>query len=344
MEDPGSLWPQSDSLSVEVTTRCNSSCSHCFVRARGPRRSSLSPDLVQTIVREGYEAGYRDLHITGGEPLLWDGLLGIFEYAFALGYQTAFLNTNGTFLTGEVSRRFATYSGLAVSVSLQGPRRLHDCMRGTGSYDRALKGIYNAINAGLPVYIFTTVCRSLIPDLPRFAEGLFRALPDIKQLSLIQLIRVPEDVFDLSKEVLSPDNFLRLVRMISLLNVYGLKVGILNNPLATVASRVLGMPRVPRSFPLYRPGSIMVTAEKRVTLAHSTTDDFGIYDPGTLLRIINSAEYGRAVSRDRPICINCVYSDLCGMEEMVRPSEWYRDMCPQVPYCKRVLAKASSYG
>ena len=344
MEDQGSLSPQSECLSVEVTTHCNSSCSHCFVRARGQRKSSLAPHLVQTLVREGYEAGYRHLHVTGGEPLLWDGLLRIFDYAFALGYQTAFLNTNGTLLTGKASRKLATYSGLAISVSLQGPRRLHDCIRGKGSYDHALTGIDNAMSAGLPVQIFTTVTRSLLPGLPRFAEGLFLTLPDIKRLTFIQLIRVPGDVFDLSREVLSPDDFLRLVGIVSLLNLYGLKVDILNNPLAAVASRVLGVPAVPSSPPLYRPGSVMITAQKRITLAHSTRDDFGIYEPGILSKIMNSASYCLAVSQDRLICSKCVYSRFCSVEGMVRPSEWYRDMFPQVPYCRRVLAKASSYG
>ena len=340
----GSLWPKCDRLSVEVTTHCNGSCSHCFVRARGSRRSSLAPDLVRTMVRDGYEAGYRHVHITGGEPLLWDGLLDIFDYAFALGYQTAFLNTNGTLLTGEVSRKLAGYSGLAVSVSLQGPRRRHDLIRGKGSYDRALKGINKALNAGLPVHIFTTVSRGLISDLPRFAEGLFVTFSSIEQLTFIQLIRVPEDVFDLSKEVLSPDDFLRLIRMISLLNLYGLKVDLLNNPLAAVASRVLKMPWVSRSPPLYWPGSVMITAERRITLAHSTSNHFGIYKPGILPKIISSKDYCCAVSRDRLVCRNCVYSRICRIEGMVRPSEWYRDMFPQVPYCKRVLAKASSYG
>lgn len=344
MENRASHWPQGDCLSVEVTTRCNSSCPHCFVRARGLQRSSLAPNVVQTMVREGYEAGYRHLHVTGGEPLLWDGLLGIFDYAFALGYQTAFLNTNGTLLTGKVSRKLAAYGGLAISVSLQGPRRLHDCIRGKGSYDHALTGIDNAMSAGLPVQIFTTVSRSLLPDLPRFAEKLFIALPDIKRLTFIQLIRVPGDVFDLSREVLSPDDFLRLVGIVSLLNLFGLKVGILNNPLARVASRVLGVPAVPPSHPLYRPGSIMITAQKRITLAHSTTDDFGVYKPGIFSKIMNSADYCRAVSKDRLICSKCVYFRFCSVEGMVRPSEWYRDMFPQVPYCRRVLAKASSYG
>jgi MoaA/NifB/PqqE/SkfB family radical SAM enzyme len=271
-------------------------------------------------------------------------LLGIFDDAFALGYQTALLNTNGTLLRAEVSRKLSAYRGLAVSVSLQGSRRRHDFIRGKGSYERALKGIDNALNAGLPVHIFTTISRSFIPDLPRFAQRVFGTYPGIEQLTFIQLIRVPGDVFDLSKEVLRPDDFLRLVRIISFLNLFGLKVDLLNNPLAAVASRALNMPWVARSPPLYRPGSVMITAERRITVAHSTMDHFGIYAPGILPTILSSDEYRRAVSQDRLICRNCLYARLCGMEGMVRPSEWYRDMFPQVPYCKRVLAKASSYG
>jgi MoaA/NifB/PqqE/SkfB family radical SAM enzyme len=296
------------------------------------------------MVREGYEAGYRRLHLTGGEPLLWDGLTDILDLAFALGYESAFLNTNGMLLTPHVSQRLAGYKGLGLSVSLQGPKNRHDRIRGRGSYDRAQKGIRHALNAGLSVHVFTTVGRSVIPDLPGFAEHVFRAYPGLEQLTLIQLIRVPGDVFDLSREVLSPDDFLRLVQTISLLNLCGLKVDLLNNPLAVVVSKLLKIPWVPPSPPLYRSGSLMITADRRITLAHSTTDHFGIYKPGTLQPILRSNEYRRAVSPNGSICRRCAYSRLCSREGMLRPSEWYRDMSPDIPYCRRVLAKASSYG
>jgi hypothetical protein len=39
------------------------------------------------------------------------------------------------------------------------------------------------------------------------------------------------------------------------------------------------MPWIPPSSPLYRPGSLMITADLRITLAHSTTHHFGIYNP-----------------------------------------------------------------
>ncbi len=300
--------------------------------------------MVQTMVREGYGAGYRRLHLTGGEPLLWEGLMNTLDYAFALGYEAAFLNTNGILLTPAISRRLAGHKGLSLSVSLQGKKRQHDLTRGKGSFDRAQKGINQALNAGLPVHIFSTVGRSMIPDLAGFAEQVFGTYPGIEQLTFIQLIRVPKDVFDLSKEVLRPDDFLKLVRMISLLNLCGLKVDLLNNPLAVVASRILKMPWVPLSPPLYRPGSLLITADLRITLAHSTTNYFGIYKPGILPKIINSDDYFCTVSQDRLTCRSCIYYSLCSKEGMLRPSEWYRDMFPEVPYCQRVLAKASSYG
>lgn len=344
MESRFSPAPKNETLSVEVTTHCNSTCSHCFVRARGPRKWSLAPDLVQNMIGEAHEAGYKRLHITGGEPLLWNGLLDVLDYAFALGYETAFLNTNGTLLSNDLGRKFAAHRGLAISISLHGPRQLHDRVRGKGFYDKALKGIYNAIDSGLPVHVFTPVGRSLIPQLPRYAEELFSNFPDIEQLNLIQLIRVPGDIFDLSEELLRPSDFLAVVRMVALLNLRGLKIDFLNNPLANVASKVLKMRWLPRSPPLYQSGSILITAEKRVTLAHSTMDDFGVYEPGILSKIIRSAAYRHAVSPDRSTCEECVYARLCSMDGMLRPSEWNRDMFPQVPYCKRVLVQASSYG
>ena len=129
-------------------------------------------------------------------------------------------------------------------MSLQGPQRLHDSIRGKGSYDLALRGVDNALTEGLPVYIFTVVGRSLLAHLHLFGAELCGALPDIERLTFIQLIRVPGDVFDLSEELLGPDEFITFVQKVALLSVYGLRVDVLNNPLAAVASRVLRMPWV----------------------------------------------------------------------------------------------------
>jgi MoaA/NifB/PqqE/SkfB family radical SAM enzyme len=333
-----------DCLSIEVTTRCNSACSHCFVRARGTRGASLSPRLVRTLLQEGYEAGYRRLHITGGEPLLWVGLLETLDHAFEMGYETVFLNTNGTLLKNGFIKHFSAYPRLTLSVSLQGPRPLHDRIRGKGSHDRTSGGIKAALDAGLSIHIFLTICRSLLPGLPRYADGLFHSFRGIKQLTLIQIIRVANDRFDLSREVLAPEDFIDLVKVTSLLNLYGLKTNLLNNPLATVVSRAVGMGWFPPSPPLYSEGSVMVMADCNVTLAHSTDDSFGRYEPGKLWSIINSDKYRITVLPDGSTCPTCIHVQACTDAGMLRPSDWRRDMFPNVPYCRRVLARAMSPG
>lgn len=344
MQEPHAAALQDKCLSMEVTTLCNSACSHCFVRARGARGESIPPELAQQLLQEGYDLGYRDLHITGGEPLLWKGLFELLDYASDLGYQKVFLNTNGRLLSGDLCRRLASHKGLAVSISVQGPKRLHDSVRGNGSYDGALHGAKTALSAGLAVHVFTVVGRRLLPDLHLFGNELFDALPDIRRLTFIQIIRVPSDVFDLSTELLSPEDFITFVRKVSLLSLYGMKVDVLNNPLATITARVLKMPWLPFSQPLYRSGSVMVTADLRVTLAHSSTHSFGRYEPGALREIVHSAEYCSAVSGDKATCLDCLHTELCRNGGMTNPSEWYRDMSPQLPYCVRVLSKALAHG
>jgi len=130
-----------EKLSIEVTTHCNIDCSFCFARAGNAERYSLPIDLVKEIITEGYNTGYRRLHITGGEPLLWEGIFGVLDYAFSIGYKTAFMNTNGTLLTKNIAKKLAGYRYLRISVSLDGGEDLHNQLRGDDSYRRAVQGI-----------------------------------------------------------------------------------------------------------------------------------------------------------------------------------------------------------
>jgi len=328
-----------ENLSIEVTTHCNSACLHCFAHAGISKRSSLSVDLVKEIIAEGYNTGYRHLHITGGEPLLWEGLFEALDYAFGMGYKTVSMNTNGTLLTEDVNSRLAAYDGLSISVSLEGPEALHDRLRGEGSYRRTVRGIEKALEAGIDLVIFTTACKGLLPDLPHFADDLYSEFPSIKCLTLIQLFSVTDDVFALSEELLEPDDFLQLVQTVSLLNLYGLPTTLKNNPLVSVVSKLIEMPWIPQAHPLYREGSMIVMANRNIGFSHSNRDSFGNYEPGMIQRVLASDEYRKAVAPDETTCPSCKYAELCMENCMVRPSECYWDTHPDVLYCKRVLER-----
>jgi len=332
-----------ESLSIEVTNYCNNACSHCFVRAAVSECSNLPIDLVREIISEGYHLGYRHLHITGGEPLLWKGLFEALDHAFSLEYEKVFINTNGTLLTEVPISRLSKYDSLSISVSVEGPESLHDRMRGQYSYRQASLGIEKTLDAGIDLYIFTTVSKKLLPGLPLFIDDLYERFPGINLFSLIQLIRVKDDILDLSSELLDPADFLKLVRIVSLLNLYGHKTEILNNPLAVVVSKLFDTPWIPRVLPLHRNGHLIVMANRHIALSHSTLNSYGKYEPGVIEKVLSSNEYRAAVAPDETICPSCGYAGLCEENGMLRPSEWYRDMHPEIPFCKRVLDKASSY-
>ena len=326
-----------ESLSIEVTTRCTSNCSHCFARAGRSEFPELDRETVLSVLREGCAIGFRHLHLTGGEPLLWEPLFDVLGEARSMGYETIFLNTNGTLIDENSARRLAHIDALTLSVSLQGPVDHHDAVRGSGSHAGASRGIDAALEAGLPVHLFCVTGKSLLPELPRFVEGVYRDHPGIKDITLIQLIRVPGDALDISSELLGPDDFLTMVRMASLLNLYGLAVSLLENPLATAAARLSGTPWLPAAPSLFRPGKLIIMADRSITLAHSSRESLGLYAPEELRRVLASEPYLCAVGEDAQTCPECPHITACREGGLMRPSEPFRDMVEDVPYCRRVL-------
>ena len=329
-------------LAIEVATRCNSSCLHCFACSDIYRHASLPVDLVKEIIAEGYDAGYRHLHITGGEPLLWEGLFDTLDYGFGAGYKTIFINTNGTLITEEISKRLADYAGFSMSISLDGPEHLHDRIRSKGSHRRTMLGIEQAVKAGNGVMIFTTVTKSLLPVLPHFVDDLYNQFPTIDRITLIQLIRITNGSFPLSEELLEPEDFIRLVRTVALFNIGGLRIIVKKNPLATVVSRMMKMPGIPQVPPLYQEGCMIIMANKHIGMVHSNRISFGNYRAGMIKKVLGSDAYRSAVAPDEATCPSCRYARLCKENGMIRPPHGYGDLNSDNPFCRRVIERVES--
>jgi MoaA/NifB/PqqE/SkfB family radical SAM enzyme len=330
-------WARKERLSIEVTTECNNACSHCFARLGTAENTSLPIDIVKQIIQEAYDTGYRRLHLTGGEPLLWEGLFEILDYAFEMGYKTTFLNSNGTLLTEDVANNLAAFESLSISVSLEGSKALHDRLRGEGSFRHAVQGIEAALNAGVGIYVFAMATKSLLADLPQFADEIYRKFPTIKRLTLIPLINVQDSGGSLSQELLSPEGFLEMVRTVALLNVGGFITDVINEPLVNVASKLLEILWIHQALSLCRQGSMIVLANRSICLSHSTRNSFGEYNPGMIQKVLASDVYRQAVAPDEKTCPTCKYVNLCKENGMIRPSEGYGDMANNGLYCKTVL-------
>lgn len=150
------------------TRRCNLRCRHCY---SGSASGCTSPDQLST--REG-EALLRDLAdfgspvvlFSGGEPFMRKDLFDLAELATGLGMR-AVISTNGTLITEEVAGRLAGIGLSYVGVSLDGVGQTHDTFRGVdGTFERAIRGINNCLEAGLKVGVRFTITQSNVIEIP----------------------------------------------------------------------------------------------------------------------------------------------------------------------------------
>ncbi|MBW2031907.1 MAG: radical SAM protein [Deltaproteobacteria bacterium] len=323
-------------ISIEVTTQCNVSCPHCFARGISRENSSLSLGVCKEVITEAKDLGYKQLHVTGGEPLLWNGLFRTLGWAFELGYESVFLNTNGTLLTEDMCARLASYEGLSISISLDGPEDLHNCIRPDAPYENVLKGIERALAGGNRVYIFSLATKSLLSLLPHFAEDTYGMFTGLSGMTLLPIVPM-RGMQWLSNEYVHYNDFPEFVRELAYLNLYGLTIEVLNEPLVNVVSRALNISWIPFSYDLVQNGNIMVTASGEMRLSHSSNGSFGKYGRGMIGKVLGDERYRGAVGADRTTCPSCKYLHECQKAGMIRPTSNNRGGISEAPYCKRVM-------
>jgi sulfatase maturation enzyme AslB (radical SAM superfamily) len=326
-----------DTISIEVSTKCNSNCRHCFVKGRASNESNLTFEIVKDIITESYLVSYKHLHLTGGEPLLWPDLLKTLDFAFDAGYQTILINTNGSLLTEDLCYRLSRYKGLTLSVSLEGPKPYHDRIRGKDSFESAVSGLTNAFRADLRVMVFTTVYKSLLVNLATYADDLFKSFPKIKRLVFIQLFSPDNNDYELREELLDIDDFLQMIKTTSLLHLHGFPILIKNNPFAGVIAKLTGMPWLPHTGHLHHENSLMIMANRNISLAHSTHQRFGQYAPGMIKKVLASNEYDMAIHKTGAECSECRYATFCRDNDLKRPPETSLSIGTNLPYCRRLF-------
>lgn len=129
--------------SVDVTSRCNLDCIHCFLgKERTPPQKELSTEQWLKIIDELTEAGCLYLLITGGEPLLKRGFDKIYSHAKNSGLIVTVF-TNGTLINADTIKLFRELPPQAVEISLYGASQdVFESITGkSGSYEKCLSGI-----------------------------------------------------------------------------------------------------------------------------------------------------------------------------------------------------------
>ncbi len=137
---------------------CNNNCSHCYNEPG--RRTMPSVPLAdwRRILRKLFDIGVPYVIFTGGEPTLHPSILKLIGYAEDLG-QIAGMNSNGRRLADADFVTGLKESGLDhIQITLNSHRpEVHNQIVGAEAYEETIRGLRNALAAGLHTITNTTV-------------------------------------------------------------------------------------------------------------------------------------------------------------------------------------------
>lgn len=170
-----------DTVLIKIASRCNINCTYCYVYNMGDRGWREMPGQISYKTIQAVANSLGELSRTqnrpfavvlhGGEPLL----LGaaklkhlIMQLRSALPDDCAIgLQTNGLLITEEILD-ICSETRTTISVSLDGPRHIHDRHRvghqGQGTYDRVLQGIDLLRNHVDSSFIFSGLLAVIDPE------------------------------------------------------------------------------------------------------------------------------------------------------------------------------------
>jgi cyclic pyranopterin phosphate synthase len=166
-------------LRISVTDRCNFTCIFCMPSQPVwiPKEEILTFEEIERLVRIFVKLGIEKIKLTGGEPLVRKDIEVLIKRISNIeGIKSISMTTNGYFLPEKA--KILKEAGLdSCTISLHSlDKEKFNSVTGKDVYDRVLKGIQAAIDAGFEkVKINTVIIRGYneneILDLVEFARN-----------------------------------------------------------------------------------------------------------------------------------------------------------------------------
>lgn len=142
----------------EITLACCFSCKYCGSKGGKAREDELTTEECLDVVNQLGDLGCQRVSMIGGEVFMrpdWK------EIVSALSRKNINVNiiTNGFIFDENIIRNIKEAGVESVSVSIDGPKDIHDKYRQNGSFERAVKAMEILCKADIPVSVITTLNR-----------------------------------------------------------------------------------------------------------------------------------------------------------------------------------------
>lgn len=209
------------SVDIEVTFKCNCRCLMCplyGVQTEGGKellelikeKDELSSSEFEILFKDLKQIGVESVNFTGGEAFLREDILTLIKMAKENGFVLSITST-ASVLKEETARKIVEYGLDCLTISLDGPKEVHEHVRQTKIYDKIMRTVdiikeeKSRLNKETPNISFLCTVSALnqktLVDLVRVCKQ--------KEISLIidPIIFTNEETLQNTKTQASSDNF-----------------------------------------------------------------------------------------------------------------------------------------
>ncbi len=141
---------------IELTSRCNLNCLHCYCLGREGGGKELTGQQWKNIFDQLQKEGCLWLTLTGGEPFLYPGFSELYLYIRKKGFLVT-LFTNGTVISPELIKLFQKQPPALIEISLYGAtERVYESVtQVAGSFRKVRENIDRLLEINIPLVLKT---------------------------------------------------------------------------------------------------------------------------------------------------------------------------------------------
>lgn len=154
--------PQLTNLHIEITSKCNERCVHCYI-PHDNKVNSMDSNMLFNILDQCRDMNVLNITISGGEPMLHNSFIDVLkkcnEYNFSVN-----LLSNLTLLDDEILEEMKRNQLLSVQVSLYSmDAKVHDSITQVeGSYVKTKNAILKLIENNIPLQVSCPILKQNI--------------------------------------------------------------------------------------------------------------------------------------------------------------------------------------
>ena len=165
----------SSNLFFHILTKCNLSCTHCYINKEQHGSNTLDIDTIKNWLHIFSDKAFQtNVIFLGGEPTLHPDLAAAVKAAKQLGFKSITIDTNG-YLFHDILDRITPDDVDFLSFSLDGARAAtNDAIRGKGCYNKVIEGIKKALAKNFSCSMIYTVSDMNIHELELMPDLLSR--------------------------------------------------------------------------------------------------------------------------------------------------------------------------